>query len=175
MREKAVAEVYAKGVYQLGKEQKVAVVRELSKLNQVIDQNNDLETVLFMDVFTLEEKHSVISAVIARLKLSPLISHIFNFLLAENRIAIFPLLYKNLVVLDELSQGFLTGSIEGRSEKLPSNERNTIVQYLKTELEAEIKLDYQKRDDISAGYRVTVGDLQLDASLDRQLEQLKEG
>ena len=49
-----------------------------------------------------------------------------------------------------------------------------ITAYLKGKINKDCKLDYVKNGKITAGYRVTVEDLQLDASLDNQLNKFKE-
>ena len=49
-----------------------------------------------------------------------------------------------------------------------------IMTFLKVKIGKEPNLTYVKNENISAGYKVTVEDLQLDASLDNQLEQFKQ-
>jgi len=56
MKEQAVARVYAKSLLELGDDKKVAIADELTKLTEVINKSNDLENILFLELFTLEEK-----------------------------------------------------------------------------------------------------------------------
>ena len=63
MKELAVAKVYAKSLLELGDEKKIQLADELTRLTEVINKANDLETVLFMDVFTMEEKKAVFADV----------------------------------------------------------------------------------------------------------------
>ncbi len=173
MKEAAIAKAYAKSIYQLGKEQNTDIANELTRLNEVINENNDLETVLFLDVFTPEEKFSVINEIMGKLNLSQLAKNTLNFLITESRIGIFPLIFKNLIVLDDHEKGFLCGFVEGYDDQISAEFKKVIHEYLKEKLSAEIKLEYVKNGEITAGYRVTIDDLQLDASLDNQLNQLK--
>ena len=46
--------------------------------------------------------------------------------------------------------------------------------YLQQKLGKEAILEYKKSETVTAGYRVTVEDLQLDASLENQLEKFKD-
>ena len=49
-----------------------------------------------------------------------------------------------------------------------------IINFLKKKIGREPNLEYIQNTKISAGFKVTVEDLQLDASLDNQLEQFKQ-
>jgi F-type H+-transporting ATPase subunit delta len=173
MKEALVARAYANSIYQLGEEQKVDVTAEMTKLTEVINENNDLETVMFLDVFTIEEKQAVMKDVLSKLGLSSLVNNVINFLMEEKRLNILPLIFKELVVLDDHKKGFMRGVIEGREEQIDKAFEEKIFSFLKQKLGTEPVLKYVKNDKVTAGYRVTVEDLQLDATLDNQLKQLK--
>ena len=173
MKEALVARAYANSIYQLGEEQKIDVTAEMTKLTEVINENNDLETVMFLDVFTVEEKQGVMKDVLSKLGLSSLVKNVINFLMEEKRLNILPLIFKELVVLDDHKKGFMRGVIEGREEQIDKAFEEKIFSFLKQKLGTEPVLKYLKNDRVTAGYRVTVEDLQLDATLDNQLKQLK--
>jgi F-type H+-transporting ATPase subunit delta len=173
MKEALVARAYAQSIYQLGEEQKIDVTDEMTKLTEVINENNDLETVLFLDVFTAEEKKAVMNDVLKKLGLSNLVKNVLSFLMEEKRIGILPLIFKEMVVLDDHKKGFMRGIIEGREEQVDPAFEKKIHTFLKEKLNSEPILTYKKNEKVTAGYRITVEDLQLDATLDNQLEQLK--
>ncbi len=173
MKEATVAKCYAKSIYQLGTEQKIDIAGELTKFSEVVNQSNSLEAVLFLDVFTLEEKAAVVGEIMDRLKLSALTKNAFNFLIGQGRIGIFPLIFKELVVLDDEKKGFLRGNIEGSDDQLSPQFEKAVYKYLSQKLNAEIKLEYKPNHQMTAGHRITVGDFQWDISLDRQLDRLK--
>lgn len=173
MKEAVVARAYAKSIYELGEEQKIDVTNELTKLTEVINENNDLETVMFLDVFTVEEKEAVINDVLAKLGLNSLVKNIISFLMQEQRIGLLPLIFKELVVLDDHKKGFIRGVIEGREDEGNSEITDKIVAYLTEKIGAKPILTYEKNENLTAGYRVTVEDLQLDATIDNQLNKLK--
>ena len=64
MKDKNVAKAYAKAIYNLGKESNLDVAKELTTLTEVVNENNNLENVMFLDVFTAEEKIAVVNEVI---------------------------------------------------------------------------------------------------------------
>lgn len=174
MKEKQIARSYAKTIAELGQELNVDVAQELTSLTQTINENNDLETLLFLDVFTDEEKQSVLEEVMKKLNLSQVVTHFMKFLIQEKRVALFPLIFKDVIVLDDEAKGFMRGTIEGVTNEVDASFAEKMTQYLSKKIGKEIKLNYKKNDEMTAGYRVTVGDLQLDASLDNQLNKFKE-
>ncbi len=174
MKELVVAKIYAKSILALADEKKVDLPQELTKLTEVINASNDLENVLFMDVFTTDEKKDLLNTISDRLKLSDLTKLSMQFLVEEKRINLLPLLVKEVIVLDDDRKGFLRGTIEGSEEKINPESQEKIEKYIKTKISQSVTLSYKQNKMISAGYKVTVDDLQLDASLDHQLEKFKQ-
>ncbi len=173
MKEALISKSYAHSILDLANEAKVSLADELTRLQETINSSNDLENLLFLDVFTVEEKQSVLNEVLNKLRTSKIVNAFLNFLLTEKRMGLFPLIYKDVIVAEDDKKGFLRGTIEGRTDSVDEKFKIKLLEYLKTKLNKEIELDYKKNEDITAGYRVTVDDLQLDASLDNQLEQFK--
>ena len=85
---------------------------------------------------------------------------------------IFPLIYKELIISEELKDGFISGVIEG-SDDLPEGYLEKVTKYLEEKIKLSPKLTFKKNPDITAGFKVTVGDLQLDTTIENQFEQLK--
>jgi F-type H+-transporting ATPase subunit delta len=173
VKEQAAAKAYAKAIYELSGEAKINVAEELVALNDAINKCNDLENVLFLEVFTPEEKTSVMAEVMKKLKTSALLTNFVFFLIIEKRIRLFPMIFKNVIVMDDHEKGFLRGTIEGSDESIEKDVKEKIKTYLKDKLGKNCELDYVNSESITAGYRVTVEDLQLDASLDNQLDKFK--
>jgi F-type H+-transporting ATPase subunit delta len=174
MREQAVAKVYAKSILELGDEKKINIADELVKITEAINSSNSLENVLFLDVFTLEEKKNVFVEVAQKLNISQLTVEAVKYLIDEKRIGILPLIVKEVVVIDDDRKGFLKGTIEGNEASIDESFKNKIISFLKNKLGKEPQLQYVQNTNLSAGFKVTVEDLQLDASLDNQLEQFKQ-
>lgn len=174
MKELAVAKIYAKSLLELSDERKVNIADELTKLTELINKSNDLENVLFLDLFTLEEKKIIFTEVAAKLNLSAIVTETVKFLIDEKRIGILPLIFKEIIVLDDDRRGFMKGTIEGADQIIDPVFKEKIESFLKKKFSREPHLDYIQNTNISAGYKITVEDLQLDASLDNQLEQFKQ-
>ena len=67
MKEQAVAKVYARSLLEIGEEKKVNIADDLTKLTVAINSSNELENVMFLEVFTLEEKKAVFGDVAKKL------------------------------------------------------------------------------------------------------------
>lgn len=173
MDQRIIAKAYAKSIYELATENNVDIVGELNQFNILVNKNNNFENLIFSDVFSAEEKTDVLKTVFSKLNSSSLVKNMLFFLIQEGRVGLFPLIYKDIVVLDDDKKGFLRGIIEGSDTQANEDFKNKIADYLKGKLNKNIELDYVQNSEISAGYRVTVEDLQLDASLENQLENFK--
>ena len=173
MKEQNIAKVYATSFLQLAKEKDANLADELTKLTEVINTSNDLENVLFLDVFTVNEKLAVFADIAKKINLSDVVVSSVNYLIGEKRIGLLPLIFKEVIVIDDHEKGFLRGIIEGAGDDINPEYKNKIVAMVKTKLGREAQFDYKKSEKVTAGYRVTVDDMQLDASLDAQLMDFK--
>lgn len=175
MKDQNIAKVYADSFIQLGKENNVNVAEEMTKLTETINASNELENVLFLDVFTVEEKVAVFEAVAKKLGLSALLVSAVKYLVQEKRIGLFPLIFKEIVVRDDQEKGFLRGTIVGSANDISDDHKEKLLGALKKYIgDKKPILTYKKTDDVTAGYKVTIEDLQLDATVDNELKHFKE-
>jgi F-type H+-transporting ATPase subunit delta len=174
MKDKIIAKIYAETFIELAKEGNFDIAGELTKLTEVINVSNDLENVLFLDVFTTEEKNNVFADVAEKISLNKTLISAVKYLITEKRISLLPLIYKEVIVIDDHEKGFLRGTIEGSAETISEEHKAKLIAAMKNEIgDRKAILDYKKSDDITAGYKVTVGDFQLDATVDNQLRSFR--
>ena len=174
MKEANIAKVYAKSFIELGKENNISFAEELTKLTETINVSNELENVLFLDVFTNDEKTSVFNAIAEKINLSKITIACIQYLITEKRLGLLPLIYKEIIVIDDHEKGFLRGVIEGATDSITDEYKAKLLNAVKNHLGGkEPSLEYKKNDSITAGYKVTVEDLQLDATVDNQLRHFK--
>lgn len=174
MKEQNIAKVYAQSFIELGNENKVDMANELTRLTEVINVSNDLENVLFLDVFTNEEKLSVFDAIAEKISLPVIVKEIVHYLVNEKRMNLLPLIIKEVIVIDDHNKGFLKGIIEGSQDTISDAEMAKLKKAIKERIGKEPTLTYTQSSSVTAGFRVTVDDLQLDASLDNQLQSFKQ-
>lgn len=175
MKNLNIAKVYAAAFIQICEDSKVDIAKELTSLTETINASNNLENVLFLDVFTNEEKTSVFTAISEKIGMSKELIECINYIINEKRINLLPLIFKEVIVIDDSKRGFIRGTIEGSTTEVPADIKAKLVASLKGSLSGkEPLLDYKQNDEITAGYKVTVGDLQVDATIDNQLKAFKE-
>ena len=175
MKEQNIAKVYADSFIQLGKEKGVNMAEEMTTLTEAINASNDLENVFFLDIFTAEEKNSVFDEIAKKLGLSELLSAAFKYLVEQKRIGLFPLIFKEIIVKDDEEKGFLRGEIVGSQDSISEEHKQMLVASMQKYIgEKKPVLTYRKSDEVTAGYKVTVDDLQLDATVDNELKHFKQ-
>lgn len=175
MKEQNIAKVYANTLIELGADSGVDMAKDITTLTEIINASNDLENVLFLDVFTAEEKESVFTAIAEKAGLSKVTVSAVKYLIAEKRISLLPLISKEVIVYDDHKKGFLRGTIEGADDSIDEGHKTKLIAAIKKHTgEVTPQLDYVKSDEITAGYKITMGDLQLDATIDNQLKSFKE-
>lgn len=173
MKEQIAAKTYARAILELGKDKGTNVAEELIKLTEIINSSAQLENILFLDVFTADEKKDVFKSIATKAGLSALVTQYVQYLVDEKRMNLLPLITKEVMILDDERRGFLRGVIEGSEAEGDAKMIAQVKAFLKTKLGQEPQMEYQQNNQISAGYRITVDDLQLDASLENQLNQFK--
>jgi F-type H+-transporting ATPase subunit delta len=174
MKDQNTAKVYAKALIEIAKEKNIKIAEEILTLTEVINSSNDLENILFLDVFTNDEKIAVIGDIAKAIKLSREVSESLNFLIQEKRINLLPLISKEIIVMDDEEKGFLNGMIQGSTDTISDEEKAKLVNEMKKFVgNKEMKFKYEKNEELTAGYRLTVNDMQLDATVDTQLEKFK--
>ena len=173
MKNETISRSYALALLEISEETSVDVKSDLDQLWALIRESSEFESLLFMDVFSIEERKSVLIDVFKKLTISDLTKNFCMFLIENKRFSLFPSIFTSLTMEKDLADGFITGTVEG-SELNPESD---VLEKLKTHIEKELKqiakLEYKQNENITAGYKITCGDLQLDATLENQFERLR--
>jgi F-type H+-transporting ATPase subunit delta len=173
MKNETISRSYALALLEISNESKIDVKLDLDKVWTLIRESSEFEALLFMDVFSIEERKSVLASVFEKVELESLTKNFILFLIENKRFSLFPSIYTRLTMEKDLADGFITGVVEG-SEEDPDNE---VIEKLKTHIEKELKqiakLEYKQNSQITTGYKITCGDLQLDATLENQFDRLR--
>ena len=167
-----ISKVYSRAIRMIAMEAGVAnpFMQELEQFVAMLNKSTDLETVLFHPLFTMEEKKPILKEVCEKSNYSKLFVEFLVFLLDEKRLGLIPQIYKELIVIEDEEKGFLKGMIEGQDAQIDQEKLLKVVSWLKAKLQISPVLNYEQNLKITAGYKVTVGDFQLDVSLDHQLD-----
>ena len=173
MKNETISRSYALALLDLSQEQNLKIKSDLDTFWSLIRESSEFESLLFMDVFSVEERKSILGTVFEKIEINKLTQNFIYFLIENKRFSLFPSIYASLTMEQDLADGFISGVVEG-SEENPDNE---IIEKLKTHIEKELKqiakLDYRQNPTITTGYKITCGDLQLDATLENQFDRLR--
>jgi F-type H+-transporting ATPase subunit delta len=167
-----IAKVYSRAIRAIATENgsNESFMQELEQFVALLNKSSDLETVLFHPLFSMEEKKPVLLEVCQKSQYSKLFVEFLVFLLDEKRLGLVPQIYKELIVIEDEEKGFLKGTIEGNEDQIDQAKLLKVVSWLKSKLSISPILNYEKNEKVTSGYKVTVGDYQLDVSLDHQLD-----
>ena len=169
-----IAKAYAGAITQIANESGINLSNEITTFSELIASSNDLENLLYLDVFTSEERMEVLSNIFGKVDFSDVFKNFINFLITEKRFDIFNLVFKEVILREDFKMGFVTGMVEGCDDEPNEDLVNQIKGYLESKIGLKTKIKYVKNENITAGYKATVGDLQIDATLENQLKKFKE-
>lgn len=176
MRSTTVAKVYARSLYQLGKESGIEsrIAKDCQVVQEIILSSNDLENLLYLEIFTAEEKREVFEAILAKTSVTPLMKNFLYFLIEERRMGLFPGIFQEVILMEDEAQNFIKARIHGKMDQLDPQEEKQICDYLKMKLGKNPVVEYVKNEEILAGVRVMAEDLHFDASFNHQLDLFKQ-
>lgn len=169
-----ISKAYAKAICQIADEANIKFAEEITKFSEIISNSNDLENLLFLDVFTVEERILIVDEIFKKQKFSSILINFVKFLITEKRFNLFNTIFKEIIINEDFKLGFISGTIHGSDEVPNEALLNQIKTYLENKLGLKTKIDYKVNKNITAGYKVTVGDLQVDATLENQLQKFKQ-
>lgn len=174
MKKEQAAQSYAYSLIELGESTKVKIDKDFDRFNQYLGESDELHSLLFLPIFTIEEKNDVLKDIFKKASLSPLFQHFIFFLIGEKRFHLIPLIYREVKTILGKKSGHIKGIIESSHKDLDSEVGKLFKKYIKSKINLDVDFEHKTNPSVSAGYRVTVEDLQLDTTLDYQLDMLKD-
>ncbi len=169
-KKQLISKVYAKALYQLDRDENI--IKSFTSFQELINSNGKLEALLFLDIFSIFEKQKVLEDILNMFKISSTLKTFILFLNKERRLGILPLIYKEIIEMDDRKKGFIVGTVESPTGTISDKLQKGILEYLKSDTK-KIKINNVKNKSMIAGCKITVDGLQLDASLKKQLDNFK--
>jgi F-type H+-transporting ATPase subunit delta len=172
-----VARRYAKALFALagkaGKKAPAEYGKDLEAFAEVLEASPDLLKVFANPVIAAEEKKAVLSGVVGKLSLKPMVANFLSLLADKERLPIVlevSAYYRTL--LDE-AEGVMRGQLV-TSYALSDARQDQIKTKLEKQSGKKLVLSFAVDSAILGGVLLKVGDKVLDASLRAQFEILKE-
>lgn len=163
---------YAKALLQQAKETQVldTVATEIKMVLETINENTDFQAFLGNPTLTSKQKAEGFKAVFANL--NPLVSKTFKSLLANKRAALLSQVCESFLQLFQEEQGkahAVVTSAVAMSESLSNQIQEKVSQLI----HKQVTLTNQIDPSLMGGFVLRVGDLQYNASVAAQLQQLE--
>jgi F-type H+-transporting ATPase subunit delta len=171
MKNKLVAQVYATALLGLGEKEKI--IEDIQNFITILNDSNELENVLFLEVFKPEEKKNLIESINQKASFTDSFFNFLNYLIDEKRINLITQIYKETILAEEKATGIVKGVIEGHEDSINTEILEKIKKFTEQKIGVKTNLEYLKNENIIAGFRISIGDHLLDATVDNQLEQFK--
>lgn len=173
MSESTVAVRYAKSLISLAEEQKVveAVYDDMLFFKKIADENRGLMLALRSPVVRHEKKMSLLREIF-KARVNPVSYSIFEIITKKNRESIIYAIADEFVKLYDESKGIVVAHVTtavGLTEDLRQQFKKTVADATQKVVQLEEKTDER----LIGGYVLRVGDRQIDASIRKQLNDLK--
>lgn len=169
-----VAERYASALFELAREENAfdSVAGELDAFAKMLDESDDLRTLIRSPAFTSEEQTRAVSAVLAKAELKGLGANLIRTAAANRRLFAVPdmiVAYRRLLAKE---RGETSASVTS-AEPLSDGQVTALKAALKEALGKDVTLDQKVDDALIGGLIVQVGSRMIDTSLRTKLNSMK--
>ena len=174
MLENKAASRYAKSLIDLSTEQSALeeIKNDMALIEQTIDQNSELETILQNPVIPLSKKAGILDDVFGA-KVHAITRTYLKLVVSKGRAAILFDTAKSFVAQYNIIKGIITAEISS-AVALTDENRAQIIAVVKKEIGAnEVIIKEKVNENLIGGFILKVGDKQFDASISGSLNKLK--
>ena len=174
MRESLAGNRYAKSLIALSieKNELDAIYSDMVLISETIEQSKDLDTLLKSPVVKTDKKQEVLTAIFGK-NTSELTKQFLLLISSRNREALIGDIASAFVrqykVIKKIIVTELTSAV-----KLDAAQKEKILQLLNTEDSSSVEVIEKINPDIIGGFIVRVDDKQIDASISRKLDDLRQ-
>jgi F-type H+-transporting ATPase subunit delta len=172
MRGTRAALRYAKAMLSYAQESKaaVAVANDMYSLISLLQDNNEVQTMLENPILPVAEKEAVLKELFSQA--SPETFKLFSLLAAKNRLATLAVTGEQYVRLYAQTQGEVTAIVTTAIGLTPSL-KQAVLEKAKGLTKENVQLENKIDPGIIGGFILKIGDLQYDASVSHQLKSIK--
>ena len=172
-----VAQRYAKALFALGQQEGMAKLEQygenLSALEGVLEDSPELVRLIHIPVISVAEKQKVLSQVLDKLDVDPMIENFCSLLAEKERLPLFEEIAEAFGKLLDEAWGVVRGKLL-TAVSLSKEQQAGILARLEKQTSKQIALKFEVDPSILGGVVLQVGDNVLDASLRAQLAILRD-
>ena len=172
-----VAQRYAKALFALGQQEGMAKLEQygenLSALEGVLEDSPELVRLFHIPVISVAEKQKVLTQVLDKLDVDPMIKNFCSLLAEKERLPLFEEIAEAFGKLLDEAWGVVRGKLL-TAVSLSKEQQAGILARLEKQTSKQIALKFEVDPSILGGVVLQVGDNVLDASLRAQLAILRD-
>ena len=169
-----IAARYATALFDLSKEGKTikALEGDIDALSAALDSSADLRALIVSPILSREEQSAAVSAVAAKMGLSPMVANTLALLGAKRRLFVLPHLLADLRARISEEKGEVTASVVSAT-KLSAAQAKQLAETLKASIGKTVKLNTTVDESLIGGLVVNVGSKMIDTSIRSKLASLQ--
>ncbi len=174
MSESAVAERYAKAIFELGIEERQldALSTQISSMADAYRASPQLATVLENPLVPQPERDAVLREVAARLGVSGLALNALRLLAQRKRLSVLPEIARMLVHLADQRNGVVRASVTSAAPLSPAY-LSSLEQELASLTRQRVVIEHQQDPSLVGGLVTRIGDNTIDGSIKGRLAELE--
>jgi F-type H+-transporting ATPase subunit delta len=168
-----VASRYAKSLLELAQEQGNldAVKADIDQIVVVLKSNTEIQTVLKNPIISADKKRSILQALFDG-KVNPLIVSFFNVLVSKGRGDILVDIAQEFIREYNQLKGIVNATVISAT-KLSEKNLNDLQAKISQEINAQVLLKNKVDASVIGGFKLLVGDRQIDATIAGKLNKLE--
>jgi F-type H+-transporting ATPase subunit delta len=147
------------------------VAADLDQLDRAIAENKELARLIASPVVTREQQSGAISSIAAKLGFSEITRKFLGVLAAKRRLFALPSIVESFRARLAKQRGEVTAEVVS-ARKLDQKQLAALQDVVTAHTGKKVRLDTKVDPSLLGGLVVTVGSVQVDASLKRKLQQL---
>jgi F-type H+-transporting ATPase subunit delta len=169
-----IAGRYATAVFELAKSEKAlkALEADVDALETTIAESTDFSALIHSPVYSRDEQGKAISAVAAKMKLSPIVGNTLGLMAENRRLFVLPQLLAGLRGLIADERGEVTAEVSS-AKALTKAQSDKLAKTLKASVGKDVKIQATVDESLIGGLVVKVGSKMIDTSIRSKLSALK--
>jgi F-type H+-transporting ATPase subunit delta len=172
-----VSRRYAKALFAVGaakgEAEQAKYGEQLAAVSASIEEAPEAMTFFKNPAFSAEEKKAVVTQLIDKMSLEPMVKNFCDLLADRGRVEMLPAIAADYKAMMDAVSGVVTGELVTVSE-LNEERKSAIQSQLEKQAGKKLELSFSTDESILGGIVLKVGDKVMDASLKAQLQILKE-
>ena len=165
---------YALALYELAKENSELnkVEDGMNGIKELLIESSDFQEMILNPIVSKEEKHKVITQIVAQYSFCQSLKKFLGFLIIKNRLFFLKQIIDSFLNLVSINKGELKAKLLS-SKELSKGEQEKVRNELSKDFQSPINIDYKYDPDLIGGLIIQVGSIMVDTSIKTKLKKLE--